>query len=66
MLTDMPRYVVKSVVEKFVLKATLALMNAGCLVEAASGQLHKYNCRVDISKTLSLGKLSLICSGGQY
>ena len=58
MPTVMLRYVVMSVVEKFVLKATLALVNVGCLVEAASGQSHKYNYRVDISKTRSLGKVS--------
>ena len=54
----MLRSVVMSDVEKFVLKATLALMNVGCLVEAASGYLHKYNYRVDTSKTRSLGKVS--------
>lgn len=57
MLTAMLRYFVVSVVEKCVLKATLALENVGCLVEAASGQLHKFNYRVDTLKMLSLGKL---------
>ena len=47
-----------SVVEKFVLKAMLVLVNVGYLVEAASGHSHKYNYRVDISKTRSLGKVS--------
>ena len=58
MPTVMLRYVVTSVVEKFVLKATLALVSVGCLVEAASGQSHKSNYRVDTSKTRYLGKMS--------
>ena len=53
----MLRYFVVSVVEGCVPKATLVLKNVGCLVEAAGGQLHKYNCRVDTLKTLFPGKL---------
>ena len=55
MLMATPRYFVASVVEKYVLKVTLAVENAGCPVEVALGQSHKYNYRVDTLKTRSLG-----------
>lgn len=55
MLTTMPRCVVMSVVVKFVLKATLAPMNAGYLAKTVNGQLHKSNYRVDILQTAYLG-----------
>jgi hypothetical protein len=58
MLTVMLPCVVMNVAEEFVLKATLALVNAGRLVEAASGQSHKYSYRVDTPKTKSLGQWS--------
>ena len=55
MLTTMPHCVVMSVVVKFVLKATLAPVNAGYLAETVNGLLHKSNYRVDILQTVFLG-----------